>query len=218
MWDASMSRAQSAAEAIANGVDDDGLCSDPPLKVEERLHNRLYHRVGVRRREGDDVKYRSKPTVIEAMQWFVPLGDSGGMTQRAELIVAWVNTHGGEARYEPAEHRAVPTQTTPARIAVRTINGWDYAAPGHYVVMGGLVDDDGWAAYASTGKRRDFYPCDPETIEVWMAGRPGQGAGAGRPRKVAAPGGRPLIIEAVAYSVLVLVVAITLVAGFWPHK
>lgn len=84
------------------------------------------------------MKYRSKPTEVEAMQWhtgddmactdFTPLGC-------AQTIVAWVNDNGGEARYEPS--KPYPADISePWGIAVRTKDGMEFAAPGHYVVMG----------------------------------------------------------------------------------
>src|SRR5690349_778135 len=87
---------------------------------------------------------------IEAMQWEggEPFADD---THPAREIVDWVNANGGEARYEPNhpwsefgnecpcnDFDVLTRVSTPhtARIAVRTINGWAYATPGHYVVMG----------------------------------------------------------------------------------
>lgn len=104
------------------------------------------------------MKYRSRPTECEAEQWRFGQERPESVQERAEQIVAWVKNNGGEARY--AHHVE--------RIHVHTINGWAYAAPGHYVVMGAArfhVDHDG--PLMSTGCRtiRDFYPCDPETFE-----------------------------------------------------
>jgi hypothetical protein len=92
------------------------------------------------------VKYRSKSTECEAMQWDAVPGLRDGFT--AGDVVAWVNASGGEAcmgwelgRDWKKEHNA--------HIAVRTINGWAYAAPGDYIVRSAI----------------DFYPSDPETFE-----------------------------------------------------
>jgi hypothetical protein len=78
----------------------------------------------------------------------------------ADSIVTWVNANGGEAQYRDS-------QSGP-HIAIRTINGWAYAEPGHYVVMGEATFDVHIQS-ASDDERndthrqcRDFYPCDPE--------------------------------------------------------
>lgn len=67
------------------------------------------------------------------MQW------SGERSGRygAEHIVHWVEVLGGEARYEPANIDAAgnPTKYRDRRLAVRTIDGWSYAAPGDSVVI-----------------------------------------------------------------------------------
>lgn len=118
------------------------------------------------------MKYRSKPTECEAMQWMTGGGAFGidHLVEGAKRIVAWVNANGGEARVGYEQLSGTPGDTQPY-IAVRTINGWAYAAPGHYVVMG-------TAEFAGLNKLvtgvgpniRDFYPVDPETFERrWQA-------------------------------------------------
>lgn len=117
------------------------------------------------------MRYRSKPIEIEAMRWNVDGAGKSAVMFSAPEIVAWVNTNGGEARYEPSYFdmqaaRGGPAVERPARIAVRTINGWAYAAPGHYVVMGeAWFSADASKAYHDTHQVRDHYPCDPETFE-----------------------------------------------------
>jgi hypothetical protein len=108
---------------------------------------------------GGVVRYRSKPVEVEAMQWEREEfdDDDRGYEATAPSIVAWVKANGGEARYVPAWHHA--------RIAVRTINGWAYARPGHYVVKGSAT-----FMHESGVELTDFYPCDPETFEKrWEA-------------------------------------------------
>lgn len=105
--------------------------------------------------------YRSKPTEVEAERWGDGTGTGWDMT--AAEIVAWVNTHGGEARYEPdTTDSYLPGHQNarlrhPARIAVRTINGWAYAAPGHYVVMGSATFEPRDRPL-DTRELLDFYP------------------------------------------------------------
>lgn len=142
------------------------------------------------------MRYVSRPAECEAMQW----GNTDAMGfyatgKHAENVVAWVNANGGHARYEPEPQATIggrghgsQTFTQPARIAVRTINGWAYAAPGHYVVRGsaefeGRTDpaircpECGSAQLMHTSScsrqityLRDFYPCDPETFQNrWFA-------------------------------------------------
>lgn len=66
------------------------------------------------------------------MQWrFIEHEMSGNSAE----IVAWVNANDGEARYDPRPESGALTGAT-ARIAVRTVDGWAYAEPGQYVVMG----------------------------------------------------------------------------------
>jgi hypothetical protein len=133
------------------------------------------------------VKYRSKPTEIEAMQWSPAnrWSELPAPQYTADQIVAWVNANGGEARYENHwegdRDRAQGQRLN--RIAVRTINGWAHAAPGHYVVMGSATFDIDMlrdpkdprcaehnipdCVYCPTEAVtvRDFYPCDQETFE-----------------------------------------------------
>lgn len=109
------------------------------------------------------MKYKSKPTEIEARRW------NG---EGAHEIVAWVNANGGEARYEQESWPFGRSNIGhDAYIAVRTIDGWDYAKPGHYIVMGSTTFQDG--GFMTPARfMRDFYPCDPETFEsTWEAVR-----------------------------------------------
>jgi|SRR6185437_4173255 len=120
------------------------------------------------------MKYQSKPTEIEARQWngekysiFISTGPLC-----AYDIIAWVNANGGEARYgHPTGDESTTWQSGPF-IAVRTINGWDYAEPGHYIVMGSARFDIvvGTDLNGPAEQRRNFYPCDAETFESsWEA-------------------------------------------------
>jgi hypothetical protein len=94
------------------------------------------------------MRYRSKPVEVEAMQWCVSCAKYTPDICGGE-VVAWVNANGGEARYTGTADPGRGTDPYANRIAVRTINGWAYAAPGHYVIRSAV----------------DFYPCDPETFE-----------------------------------------------------
>jgi len=112
-------------------------------------------------------RYVSKPAECEAMQWAaLPNSPEHGLLASASQIVAWVNANGGEARYENSPSPSWPENC----IAVRTINGWAYAAPGHYIVMGEasfVYDREGWAG----GTRcRAFDVRDPKIFEShWEA-------------------------------------------------
>ena len=106
------------------------------------------------------MKYRSKPTEVEAFQWQPK--DPAHKAQMAEAIVAWVNANGGEAKYQN-DPGSVDADLMP-RIAVHTINGWAYAAPGHYVIKGAARFQVG--GFMEPARFLiDFYPCDPETFE-----------------------------------------------------
>lgn len=92
-------------------------------------------------------KYRSKPVEIEAMRWVpdAPRNATDG-ERTADRIVAWVNANGGKAWF--SRHGGNPAVAAVPSIAVHTLNGTAYAAPGHYVVKG----------------PNDFYPCDADTF------------------------------------------------------
>lgn len=109
------------------------------------------------------MRYVSRPVEVEARQWV-----EGSFRERradpniwrASEIVAWVNRNGGEAWYEPelpAKSVTLATQYRPARIAVRTTDGWAYAAPSHYVVMGDATFQDG-GFMRPARFIRNFYP------------------------------------------------------------
>lgn len=120
--------------------------------------------------------YVSRPAEVRARQLTAP-SFNNDLILGAERIVAWVNANGGEARYEPEwiwrGEDSSNGRRVPPRIAVRTINGWAYAAPGHYIVMGSawfVSSPYDPSAGLSGPKVRDFYPCDPATFEKhWAA-------------------------------------------------
>ena len=89
-------------------------------------------------------------------QWGTPeLRSAANDAAIAEQIVAWVNANGGEARYEPecVDHNG---PQTPARIAIRTASGWDYAKPGDRVVKGDRRFISSWEGIAWQ-TLREFY-------------------------------------------------------------
>lgn len=100
------------------------------------------------------MRYRSKPTECEAMQFAVGPDDHGDPAFSGEYVARWVKANGGEAYFSD--------RSDGPRIAVRTINGWAYAAPGHYIIMGSATWNQGPPTMRVI---RDFYPCDPETFE-----------------------------------------------------
>lgn len=111
-------------------------------------------------------KYRTRPTECEAMQWPIA-GMDRTLEHWANRIVNWVNASGGEARYEPSGRGYLDgiIQDIPARIAVRTINGFQYCYPGEYMVMGRAWFDTRPEHTTGNAKTRDFYPRNPETFE-----------------------------------------------------
>lgn len=83
--------------------------------------------------------YTSKPTECQAMHWHNQLiggAPSVAMEARAQEIVAWVNSNSGKAEYTANYWAPNPLDPPQPAIAVRTVNGWAYAALGEYVVMG----------------------------------------------------------------------------------
>lgn len=107
------------------------------------------------------MKYRTRPTECEAMQWHLD-DDSDAERAQAEQIVDWVNANGGEARYN------APADMEPL-ISVHTITGWSFAEPGQYVVMGDAVGNERYPGSEDSMFRgpefRDFYIQRPEDFE-----------------------------------------------------
>ena len=112
------------------------------------------------------MRYRSRPVEVEAMQWTgVGYRQAIDWKVRAGEIVAWVNDNGGEARYEPDPSAAYGEAIDTPLIAVRRVNGWAYAAPGHYIVKGDMEFKATPIRGATKRLLRHFYPVDPETFE-----------------------------------------------------
>lgn len=122
------------------------------------------------------MRYVSKPTEpteCEAMQWNGD-AESEWHEDQAAAIIAWVDVNGGKARYNDNRglpgSEGLPDSLRGPNIAVRTINGWAYAEPGHYVVMGTATFHPGGERCGVAEDRRfgphvrDFYPCDPATF------------------------------------------------------
>jgi hypothetical protein len=80
-------------------------------------------------------RYRSTKEV-EAMQWEQARAELQPELSAAE-IVAWINDNGGEAIYVP-DSKTEGYHSIGPLIAVRTINGWQYAHPGYYIGKGYL--------------------------------------------------------------------------------
>lgn len=88
--------------------------------------------------------YESVPARVEAVRWCgdgCPIAPAPGAPHdgyAADQIVAWVNDNGGEVEYLPLWPFDESWKKRPC-IAVCTIDGWAYATPGDYVVMGSVT-------------------------------------------------------------------------------
>jgi len=107
------------------------------------------------------MKYRSKPTEVEAMQWNGQAAPGGPPnTHSANEIVAWVNANGGEARYMPSRDDCNNVDAQQARIKIRAVSGWVYAKPGDYIVK------NTWLLPFEDGlPERAFFPVPADTFE-----------------------------------------------------
>lgn len=78
---------------------------------------------------------------VDWMRWGVPDDHETPLDLAAhvELIVEWINLHGGKAWYEPAWYSTNRSQGVPDRIVITGPNGPIYAEPGDTIVMGSVV-------------------------------------------------------------------------------
>ena len=79
--------------------------------------------------------YRKKPVVVEARRYL------GGYPQDAAPILKWIRENGGEATFDPFEHK----------IEIATLEGIMQASLGDYIIK---------------GIQGEFYPCKPDIFEA----------------------------------------------------
>lgn len=81
-------------------------------------------------------KYRKKPVVIEAFQWFGDRGQADAMDP-----VLWVEKNGGETWIDPAT----------GRLYIETLEGRMAVSNGDYIIK---------------GVKGEFYPCKADIFEM----------------------------------------------------
>ena len=85
-------------------------------------------------------RYRSRPVVVEAMQW-------SGQVVDATAIIGWIQANGGTARYQEAS----PGGVAPTCLNIDTLEGVMKASPGDFIIR---------------GTAGEFYPCKPDIFAV----------------------------------------------------
>lgn len=86
------------------------------------------------------MKFRKKPVEIEAMLW-----DRNKVSSTRREIIAWIEGHGGHARYI----------TERDKIGILTLEGPTFASPGDWIIR---------------GVKGEFYPCKPDIFEATYEG------------------------------------------------
>lgn len=82
-------------------------------------------------------RYRSRPVVIEAMQW-------SGQVVDATAVIDWVLAGGGSASYHHTDEKL-------PGIHIRTLEGTMVASPSDFIIK---------------GTAGEFYPCKPDIFAV----------------------------------------------------
>lgn len=111
------------------------------------------------------MRYRIRDvSEVEAMQWEKDGNTWLTQEQLAHDIVAWVNTNGGDARFERLSRFEAGGED---RIVIRTRGGLAFARPGDYVEMGNevFVVDEAGPSPSAMREIRPFYRRDAETFE-----------------------------------------------------
>jgi len=89
------------------------------------------------------MKFRKKPVVIEATQWFKH-GD------HPAVLMCWFNSD-GRVRWAPGDHQAINIYGCTQRPAIKTLEGWHEVAAGDWII---------------TGVKGEHYPCKPDIFEA----------------------------------------------------
>lgn len=93
--------------------------------------------------ERDIMKFRKKPVVIEATQWFKN-GD------HPSVEMCWFDSD-GRVRWAPGDSAAITIYGCTKRPAIRTLEGWHEVTPGDWII---------------TGIKGEHYPCKPDIFEA----------------------------------------------------
>ena len=88
-------------------------------------------------------KYRKKPVVIEATQWFKD-GD------HPHVLMCWFDDS-GKVRWAPGDHQSVNIFGCVQKPAIATLEGWHAVTPGDFII---------------TGVKGEHYPCKPDIFKM----------------------------------------------------
>ena len=89
------------------------------------------------------MKYRKKPVVVEATQWFKD-GD------HSKVEMCWFDRT-GRVRWAPGDPNGINVWDCERRPAIRTLEGWHEVTPGDWII---------------TGVKGEHYPCKPDIFEA----------------------------------------------------
>jgi hypothetical protein len=89
------------------------------------------------------MKFRKKPVVIEATQWFKH-GD------HSAVLMCWFDSD-GRVRWAPGDHQAINIYGCTQRPAIKTLEGWHEVTAGDWII---------------TGVKGEHYPCKPDIFEM----------------------------------------------------
>jgi hypothetical protein len=89
------------------------------------------------------MKYRKKPVVIEATQWFK---DGDHPYVRMCWFDAW-----GKVRWAPGDSESINIFGCIRKPAIATLEGWHAVTPGDWII---------------TGVKGEHYPCKPDIFEM----------------------------------------------------
>jgi len=89
------------------------------------------------------MKYRKKPVVIEATQWFKD-GD------HPHVLMCWFDDS-GKVRWAPEDHPSINIFGCVQKPAIATLEGWHAVTVGDFII---------------TGVKGEHYPCKPDIFEM----------------------------------------------------
>jgi hypothetical protein len=89
------------------------------------------------------MKFRNKPVVIEATQWFKD-GD------HPAVLMCWFDSD-GRVRWAPGDHKAINIYGCTQQPAIKTLEGGYIVTPGDWII---------------TGVKGEHYPCKPDIFEM----------------------------------------------------
>ena len=89
------------------------------------------------------MKFRKKPVVIEATQWF-KAGDHPAVEN------CWFDIDGA-VRWAPGDPLETNVYGCQSRPAIQTLEGWHMVTPGDWII---------------TGVKGEYYPCKPDIFEA----------------------------------------------------